>query len=152
MNKLKEHIIALSHAITEERKDILKSSKEVTDGLFHECIESLSLHYAHEHGMTLSPMPEKERDLLLMAHARHACLKSGNFDSSLTYLSGHMDGQRRLFSLAEKLSLALQGFKAAHVCSVEHAMTCPTNRAAEEALQAFNEWKDSELISTTKKT
>lgn len=148
MNELKDKLIALGQSIVEERKDILKVQKSVTDDILKDCIAVLSGSYTHVHDLKEEPMLEKERELMFMAHARHALIRKGHLQpdsDSLKYLTGYMDGQRKLFAIATNLSLALRRFQAAHPCTDADGVTCPTHRAAKEAVNEFEEWMSPEL-------
>lgn len=149
MNELKEKLIQLGNAIAEERKDVLKIHKSSTDEILKDCIAILSRAYTHVHEVKVESIPEKELDLLFMAHARYALLRKGyllpDSEASMKYLAGYVDGQRKLFSIANDLHIALQQFKSAHPCTDEMGVTCPTHRFAQEAINKFDEWECAEL-------
>ncbi len=153
MDQLKQKFAELTRAISRERRQILKSEKEVTDRLVKECLELIAHAYTHTHEVNEPTMSDEERDLLLMAHARHGFLRQGHVhcstDESMKYLAGHMDGQRKTMSIMEDLSLALRQFKGAHSCTDTEGHTCPSHRNAENALVKFDQWKNAQQLPST---
>lgn len=151
MKDLKALVSSLHQAICEERSRGMNCDKEKTDRLFYEVVEALGDACVHEHQQPPLPaMSSKERDLLLMSHASHSYLKTGRLNPSSehasAYMSGHMDGQRKTLSIMNGLANALQSFRTAHPCPDESRAICPTNREAQQALERFDEWKQSKLI------
>lgn len=148
MNELKDKLIALSNSIIEERKDVLKIQKSMTDDILRECIEILSRSYTHEHHVNDESVSAKELDLVLMAHARYACLRKGqglSAEEGIKYMSGYMDGQRKMFIVTMKLFNALRQFQSAHPCTDADGNTCPTHRSTKKAIEEFEEWMSPEL-------
>jgi len=154
MNELKDKLMELGRAISQERKGVFKSSTAHTDEVLKQCIELLSASNTHVHDVQQDPMSEKELDLVLVSHAKHRMLRKGCFalNESGKYLLGHMDGQRAMYSMANGLSVALQQFMGAHRCTDSDGNTCPTHRHAQQAIDRFKEWESPLVASAETQT